>query len=60
VFTWQLCMYGVRAQTMGQTTTTMQVPWFPFLYLAALGMLLTTIVFFMKLLLSLNTLLRRK
>ncbi len=60
VFTWQLLLYGLRLQNMGQTATILPIPIFPFLYLATLGVLLMTIVFLMKFLSSLNTLLRGK
>jgi TRAP-type C4-dicarboxylate transport system permease small subunit len=60
VLTWQLCIYGIRIQTMGQTTALLGIPMFPFLYLATLGILMMTIVFFMKFLASLGTIKRRQ
>jgi TRAP-type C4-dicarboxylate transport system permease small subunit len=60
VLTWQLYMYGTRGLTTGQTTSILLAPLFPFLYLATLGMLMMTIVFFMKFLVSLDALWRRK
>jgi TRAP-type C4-dicarboxylate transport system permease small subunit len=60
VLTWQLYVYGVRVQTSGQVTALMSIPVFPFLYLATLGMLMMTIVFFMKFLVSLDAIWRRK
>jgi len=60
IFTWQLFLYGLRLQNMGQTSAILPIPIFPFLYLATLGVLLMTIVFLMKFLSSLDPLLRRQ
>jgi TRAP-type transport system small permease protein len=60
VFTWQLLVYALRLQSMGQTASILPIPIFPFLYLATLGVLLMTIIFLMKFLSSLDPLLRRK
>jgi TRAP-type C4-dicarboxylate transport system permease small subunit len=60
VLTWQLFVYAARQQAMAQATILMGIPTSPFLYAATLGMLLMTIVFFMKFLVSLYAIRRRK
>lgn len=60
VLTWQLYVYGVSAQDQGQATVLLSIPYFPFMYLGALGMTMMTVVFFAKFLISLGKFWRKK
>ena len=54
ILSWQLFVYGLRVQKMGQVSKILEIPLPPFPYLGAACMLLLTLVFTMKFLFSLN------
>lgn len=51
---WQLLVYAGRVQGMGQTAAIINVPIYPFVYLAALAFILLTLVYLIKLLHSIS------
>lgn len=59
VMTWQLVVYGMRMQRMNQETAILGITTYPFLYLAALGSLLFTLVYLVQFFVYLNQSLRR-
>jgi TRAP-type C4-dicarboxylate transport system permease small subunit len=54
VLSWQLVVQGIRIQNFGQTTVVLELPVYPFLYLAAFGILLLTVVYLKHFLYSLD------
>jgi TRAP-type C4-dicarboxylate transport system permease small subunit len=52
--TWQLVNYSMNLQTMKQTTVSLGISVYPFAYVAALGTLLITLVYFIQFLYSLT------
>jgi TRAP-type C4-dicarboxylate transport system permease small subunit len=56
---WQLMRQGIRLQTMSGETPVVGIPYYPFVYLATLGMLMMTLVFFIKFLLELSNLMEQ-
>lgn len=56
ILSWQLLVYGMRVQRMGQVSKILEIPLPPFPYLGAACMLLLTLVFAMKFLFELNKL----
>jgi len=54
ILSWQLFVYGLRVQKMGQVSKILEIPVPPFAYLGAACMLLLTLVFMMKFLFSLT------
>lgn len=54
ILSWQLFVYGLRVQRMGQVSKILEIPLPPFPYLGAACMLLLTLVFTMKFLFSLS------
>jgi TRAP-type C4-dicarboxylate transport system permease small subunit len=54
ILSWQLFVYGLKVQRMGQVSKILEIPLSPFPYLGAACMLLLTLVFIMKFLFSLN------
>ena len=51
---WQLMKQGIRLQTMSGETPVLGIPLYPFVYLATLGMVMMTLVFFIKFVLALS------
>ena len=60
LLTWQLFVLAYRYLTSMQTTKVLSIPMYPFVYLAALGILMMTLVYFVDLLVSISSLGRRK
>ena len=54
VASWQLWLQALRLQRAGQTSGLLEIPVFPFLYIAALGGILLTLVYLIYLLYSLE------
>ena len=54
ILSWQLFVYGLRVQRMGQVSKILEIPLPPFPYLGAACILLLTLVFMMKFLFALN------
>ena len=54
VASWQLVVHGMRIQDMKQTSGLLEIPIYPFLYIAALGSLLLTLVYLIYFLYSLD------
>lgn len=52
ITSWQLVVYGMRVQSMGQTASIIPVPTYPFVYLAVLAFILLTLVYLIKFLYS--------
>lgn len=52
--TWQLINYGMNLQRMKQTTVSLGIAVYPFVYVAALGAILITLVYFVQFLYSLT------
>lgn len=59
VTSWQLMKHGIRLQTMNGETPVVGIPYYPFVYLATLGMAMMTLVFFIKFLLALSNLMEQ-
>jgi hypothetical protein len=54
VLCWQLIRQGIRVQGFHQTTRVLQIPIYPFLYLAAFGILTLIPVYLVRLLRALD------
>ncbi len=54
VATWQLIALAMKVQRMGQTSGLLKIDIYPFLYIAALGSILLTLVYLIQFLSSLN------
>jgi TRAP-type C4-dicarboxylate transport system permease small subunit len=54
LLSWQLFVYGLKVQQMGQVSKILEIPVYPFVYLGAVCMLLLTLVFVMKFLFALS------
>ena len=54
VLCWQLVVQGMRVQGFRQTTPVLELPLYPFLYVAAFGVLLLTVIYLKHFLYSLN------
>ncbi len=54
VLTWQLIKQGIRVQGFHQTTRVIQIPIYPFLYLAAFGIITLIPVYLVRFLFSLD------
>jgi TRAP-type transport system small permease protein len=54
ILTWQLVVYGEKIRGFGQTTSTLGIPLTPFVYVAAFGTLLLTVIYLMHFLYSLD------
>ena len=54
ITSWQLFVYGLKVQKMGQVSKILEIPLSPFVYLGAVCMLLLTLVFATKFLFALN------
>lgn len=59
VTSWQLMKQGIRLQTMNGETPVVGIPYYPFVYLATLGMVMMTLVFFIKFLSALSNLMEQ-
>lgn len=60
LLSWQLLMYGIRLQSMDAGTQILEIPTYPFIYLATLGGCMLTLTFFLKFLYSIINLLEKK
>lgn len=54
ILSWQLFVYGLKVEQMGQVSKILEIPLPPFVYLGAVCTLLLTLVFAMKFLFALN------
>ncbi|MBA7670288.1 hypothetical protein ES703_78433 [subsurface metagenome] len=48
LISWQLFLYALRLQSMNQITAILGIEFYPFVFIAVLGSLLLTLVFFIQ------------
>ena len=56
---WQIMKQGIRLQAMSGETPVLGIPYYPFVYLATLGMVMMTLMFCIKFLMSLCTIMEK-
>lgn len=60
VLSWQLLIFGTKLRNANSVSAILEIPMFPFVYLAAFGSLIVTLAFFIRLLNAINSLRRER
>jgi len=60
LMSWQLLVQGMKLQAATQETALLEIPMYPFIYLATLGSIVLTLAFFIRFIYSLSNIIEKK
>ena len=60
LMSWQLLIQGMKLQAANQETALLEIPMYPFIYIATLGSIILTLAFFIRFLYSLSTIIEKR